>query len=65
MLEPGLCYEQRRTVLEADGIRFLGGDVQPTLSTPATIVAMECASRELAKPYLEAGQDTVAAREGA
>lgn len=59
MLEPGLCYEQRRTVLEADCIRFLGGAVQPTLSTPAMIMAMEWASRELAKPYLEAGQDTV------
>ena len=62
MLEPGLSIEQRRTVLEADCIKFLGGDVQPSLSTPAMIMAMERASRELAKPHLETGQDTVGVR---
>lgn len=62
MLKPGLSIEQRRTILEADCIKFLGGDVQPSLSTPAMIMAMEWVSRELAKPHLEAGQDTVGVR---
>ena len=62
MLQPGLSIEQRRSILEDDCIRFLGGDVQPSLSTPAMIMAMEWASRELVKPHLEAGQDTVGVR---
>lgn len=62
MLQPGLSIEQRRAILEDDCIRFLGGDVQPSLSTPAMIMAMEWASRELVKPHLEAGQDTVGVR---
>ena len=59
MLQPGISIEQRRTVLEADCIKFLGADVPPSLSTPAMILWMEIASRELAQPHLEAGQDTV------
>ena len=62
MLEPGLSIEQRRQILEADCIRFLGGDVQPSLSTPAMIMCMELACRDLAKPHLDAGQDTVGVR---
>jgi predicted thioesterase len=59
MLQPGISIEQRRTVLEADCIKFLGPDVPPSLSTPAMILWMEIASRDLATPRLEAGQDTV------
>lgn len=62
MLQPGLSIEQRRRILEADCIKFLGGDVEPSLSTPAMVLAMEWASRALAKPRLEAGQDTVGVR---
>ncbi len=62
MLEPGLTFEQRTTVLEADCIRFLGGEVTPSLSTPAMIMGMELASRDLARPHLENGQDTVGVR---
>jgi fluoroacetyl-CoA thioesterase len=62
MLEPGLSIEQRRTILEADCVKFLGRDVQPSLSTPAMIQWMEVASRDLVKPRLEPGQDTVGVR---
>ncbi len=59
MLQPGISIEQRRIILEADCIRFLGESVQPSLSTPAMIWWMEVACRDLAKPHLEDGQDTV------
>jgi predicted thioesterase len=59
MLEPGASIEQRRLILEADCIRFLGSAVPPSLSTPAMILWMEMAARDLVKPALEAGQDTV------
>jgi predicted thioesterase len=59
MLEPGISVEQRRTVLEADCIRFLGAGVQPSLATASMIFWMEMASRDLVQPLLEAGQDTV------
>ena len=62
MIAPGISIDQRRTILDADCIKFLGGDVQPSLSTPAMILCMELASRHLVRPYLEAGQDTVGAR---
>ena len=59
MLERGIFLEQRRVVLEADCIRFLGADVRPSLATPAMILWMEMAARDLVKPRLEPGQDTV------
>ena len=62
MLQPGISIEQRRAVLQADCITFLGGDVQPSLSTPAMILWMEMACRDLVKPHLEEGQDTVGVR---
>ena len=62
MIEPGITLEQRRTILEADCIKFLGGDVQPSLSTPSMIMCMELASRDLVRPHLDVGQDTVGVR---
>ena len=59
MLEVGASIEQKRLVLESDCVQFLGGDVQPSLSTPSMIMAMELTSRDLARPHLEDGQDTV------
>ncbi len=40
-------------------IHFMGSEVPPALSTPALLMWMELLSREVARPLLEPGQDTV------
>jgi predicted thioesterase len=59
MIEPGISIEQKRQVLDADSIKFLGEAVLPSLSTPSMIQWMEIACRDLVQPHLESGQDTV------
>jgi fluoroacetyl-CoA thioesterase len=62
MLAPGITLEQKHAVTEAETITFLGGDVPPSLATPAMISRLEFACRDAVLPNLESGQDTVGTR---
>ena len=59
MLEQGLCFEQKHVVRRDDCITFLGGDVRPSLSTPAMIGGMEYCCRDGILPHLDEGNDSV------
>lgn len=51
--------EQKRVVRRDDCITFLGGDVRPSLATPAMIKWMEYCCRDAIYPHLEEGNDSV------
>lgn len=59
MLKPGISLEQKRVVRRDDCITFLGGDVRPSLATPAMIKWMEFCCRDAIYPHLEDGNDSV------
>lgn len=59
VIEPGLEFEQKRVVRRDDCITFLGGDVRPSLATPAMIRWMESCCRDGVLPHLDSGEDTV------
>ncbi len=59
MVEPGVSLEQKRVTRRDDCITFLGGDVRPSLSTPAMIQWMEICCRDAILPHLDEGQDSV------
>lgn len=59
VIEPGLELEQKRVVRRDDCITFLGGDVRPSLATPAMIRWMEYCCRDGVLPHLDSGEDTV------
>lgn len=51
--------EQKRVVRRDDCITFLGGDVRPSLATPAMIKWMEYCCRDAIYPHLGEGNDSV------
>jgi predicted thioesterase len=55
----GTKIEQRAVVDREHAIGFLGPEGAQVLATPAMILYMEMASRDLAKQQLEKGYDTV------
>ncbi len=59
MVEPGVALRQDRVVRRDDCITFLGGDVRPSLATPAMIKWMEFCCRDSLLPHLDEGQDSV------
>ncbi len=61
-LEIGMKREERRTVDDANAIRFLGEEGPRVLATPALIMFLEMTCRNLAKEHLDAGLDTVGTR---
>lgn len=58
-LQTGLKLQNQATVDTRNAISFLGPDGPRVLATPALIMFLEMASRDLAKEHLEAGFDTV------
>ena len=58
-LAPGLKHQTRAVVDSAHAIDFMGSHVPRVLATPALIMYLEMASRDLAKQHLDAGYDTV------
>jgi len=58
-IEIGAKHEERLTVTTENAINFLGMEGARVLSTPHMIGYMERACRNLAKPMLEDGYDTV------
>jgi predicted thioesterase len=55
----GLRMETRKLVTKENAISFLGQDDARVLATPWLIVYLEMTCREVVKPYLLDGQDTV------
>ncbi len=58
-LQPGLKFQSRAVVDSAHAIEFMGLDGPRVLATPAMIMYLEIASRDLAKQHLDDGYDTV------
>ena len=58
-LQVGMKHQMQMRVDDATAISFLGEGGPRVLATPALILAMEMASRDLAKEHLEDGYDTV------
>jgi fluoroacetyl-CoA thioesterase len=58
-LQAGLKLQMQHTVDDANAISFLGSGGPRVLATPALIMFLEMASRNLAKAHLDEGYDTV------
>jgi len=58
-LTPGLKFEATHEVNDANAINFLGDGGPRVLATPALIMYLEMACRDLAKERLDAGFDSV------
>lgn|SRR5579884_2126287 len=58
-LSVGLRGQMQAAVDERHAIGFLGDPGARVLSTPALIMYLEMTSRDLVKPHLEPGHDTV------
>lgn len=58
-LQPGLKLQRQASVDAANAISFLGAGGPRVLATPALIMFLEMASRDLAKEHLEPGFDSV------
>lgn len=58
-IEPGLTGQHTTTVTDDIAIHFLGTDAGRVLATPFLIMLLEMTARNLIKPYLEDGYDSV------